>query len=912
MNVKVRLFYLTALLIVGTSLAAHAVLLPNNFWVNPTFESGTDLNQTNGTPTNWNRVGGDPTICQVITNNSVSSSHSLAVIDANNGSDGYGEWYSDVLLSSHASGGDTLDIQWYEMYNLDSPEMRLTVLFYNASDAIVGQKHFVTSGTSSPGWVSTIADSTFTKRNGSLSVPFGAVKMRCSLVSGGSGTVSGVMIIDDLSVARAPVANLLFGNFWVNPSFELGANLNQTTGTPTNWNRGGGDPSICQVITNNFSSSNHSLAVIDNNTSGSGYGEWYSDVPLSGHASPGDTLNIQWFEMYNISGPEMRLSVLFFDGAESVVGETHFVTSGTTNAGWLGTIESSTFTKRNGSLLVPSGAVKMRCLLVSGGSASITGVMIIDDLSVARVTPVVSGNFWLNSTFETGSNLDQTNGTPANWNRGGSDASIDQVTTNKFTSASHALAVIDTNASGYGEWYSDVSLSGNANPGDLLDVAWFEMYGITNGEMRVTVGFFTTGGSFISETHFTVTGNSAGWLGTISASPFVARQQEVRVPAGAGKIRVALASAGPVATLGIMVIDDLTVTLHPATILAGNFFLNPTFENGDQLDNPTAALPGGIWSRGGSDGSIDQVSTANSVSPTHSLSLVDSNDTGYGEWYGFLTLPAVNAGDVLDFQWFQIYSVTNGSMRLSIAFTDGSNVQLENHDFNVSGESSGWLGTVSASPFERRNERLVVPAGAVKLRFNFASGGSSSVIGTVLIDDLSVRISKPVFTGITSDISGKTLTWDSVPGKTYTVQFASALGLGSPPPGHLLLQDWLRAALKLRIRTPQRILATSDSIKLSRNNSRKPADSNSCGPIELSQRAKSRNGNRKPQNRRSVAELAEAFGKRRIRRFSFYPSVESSRKYNPKRRDTAHIHTLRETRAIHVKQVSLLWPLKIL
>ena len=30
------------------------------------------------------------------------------------------------MLSGQASPGDTLDIQWYEMYNLDGPEMRLT------------------------------------------------------------------------------------------------------------------------------------------------------------------------------------------------------------------------------------------------------------------------------------------------------------------------------------------------------------------------------------------------------------------------------------------------------------------------------------------------------------------------------------------------------------------------------------------------------------------------------------------------------------------------------------------------------------------------------------------------------------------------------------------------------------------
>ena len=766
-----------AFLLLGAPLVPAAIL-PGNFWVNPSFELGTNLDQTDGTLDNWNRGGNTPAICQVVTNNSVSAGHSLAVVDTDAG-DLYGEWYSDVLLSGHAAGGDTVDIQWYEMYNLDGPEMRLTVLFFNASDNVVGQTSFVTSGTTSAGWVSSIADSTFTQRNGSLAVPVGAVKMRCSLVSGGSGTITGVMVIDDLSVARAHVPNLLFGNFWVNPSFELGSNLDQTDGTVSNWNRGGNGTNICQVITTNYASFNHALAVIDTKA-GDFYGEWYSDVLLSGNASPGDTLNLQWFEMYHVSGAEMRLTVLFFDGTDAVVGQTHFVTSGTKNAGWLGTIANSTFTKRNGSLLVPPGAVKMRCSLVSGGSGTITGVMIIDDLSVARVTPLVSGNFWVNSTFETGTNLNQADGTPANWSRGGTDGTIDQVTTNNSASPTHALAVVDSNASGYGEWYSDGLLSGNASPGDLLDVKWSEMYGITNGQMRVTVGFFTAAGSFITETHFVASGNSAGWLGTIAGSPFVKRQQEVLVPAGAGKLRVALASAGPVETVGVMVIDDLTVAIHPTTVLTGNLFPNPTFEEGDQLDNPTAALPAGIWSRGGSDGTIDQVSTGNSVSPSHSLSLVDNNVSGYGEWYGFLTLIGVAPGDVLDLQWFQLYSVTNGSMRLTFAFTDAGNGQLENHDYNVSGESPGWLGSVATSPFERQNQRLLVPVGTVKLRVNLASGGSSLVTGTMLIDDLSVALSKPRITGLVPQVGSYDLTWDSVPGKTYTVQFGNTLGTLAP------------------------------------------------------------------------------------------------------------------------------------
>jgi hypothetical protein len=777
MNVRLRLYCLTALLIISGAVVAPAALLPNNFWQNSSFELGTLLNQTDGSVSNWNRGGGDSTICQVITNNSVSSSHALAVTDNNITGSGYGEWYSDVPLSGHASEGDTLDLQWYEMYHLSAPEMRLSVLFFDASDSVVGQTHYVTSGTNSPGWVSTVANSTFTKRNASLVVPLAAVKLRCSLVSGGSASITGVMVIDDLSVARSPVPNLLAGNFWVNPSFELGSNLDQASGTISNWNRGGNDPTICQLLTNNFASSNHALAVVDTNA-GDLYGEWYSDVLLAGHAGPGDTLSMQWFEMYNISDHEMRLTVLFFDALDSIVGEIHFVTSGTTNAGWNGTIENSTFTKRNGLLLVPLGAVKMRCSLVSGGSGILTGVMIIDDLSVAKVPPLVSGNFWVNSTFETGSGLDQTNGTPANWNRGGSDGSIDQVTTNNFTSSSHALAVVDSSATGYGEWYSDVFLAGHALPGDLLDIKWSEMYGVTNGEMRVTVAFFTAAGAFISETHFLATGNSAGWLGGFAGSTFVGREQKLTVPAGAGKLRVALASAGPVATLGLMAIDDLSVGVVPATVLTGNFFPNPTFEDGSQMDNPALAAPAGGWSRGGSDGSVDQVTIGNSVSPMHSLSLLDNNVDGYGEWYMFLTLSPFGIGDndVLDLQWFQVYSVTNGDMRLSFAFIDSTGGTLANTDFNVNGNSPGWAGSLAASTFEKHAARVPVPVGTVKLRVNFASGGASSVTGNMVIDDLSVRLSKPVITSVVVQGGGKNLTWNSMPSKMYTVQFASSLG----------------------------------------------------------------------------------------------------------------------------------------
>ena len=56
----------------------------------------------------------------------------------------------------------------------------------------------------------------------------------------------------------------------------------------------------------------------------------------------------------------------------------------------------------------------------------------------------------------------------------------------------------------------------------------------------------------------------------------------------------------------MLIIDDLSAAVHfvpplPPTVLAGNFFPNPTFEEGVQLDNPTLGIPAGGWNRGGSN-----------------------------------------------------------------------------------------------------------------------------------------------------------------------------------------------------------------------------------------------------------------------------------------------------------------------
>ena len=100
---------------------------------------------------------------------------------------------------------------------------------------------------------------------------------------------------------------------------------------------------------------------------------------------------------------------------------------------------------------------------------------------IASSGQVAAGNFWPNSTFEAGTELDTAAGTPSSWNRGGSNGAICEVTAATSVSPTHALFLNDQDASSYGEWYADQSLSGFATPGDVLELRWSEKFEVIGG-----------------------------------------------------------------------------------------------------------------------------------------------------------------------------------------------------------------------------------------------------------------------------------------------------------------------------------------------------------------------------------------------------------------------------------------------
>ncbi len=561
---------------------------------------------------------------------------------------------------------------------------------------------------------------------------------------------------------------------------------------PTGWNfYNSGSSYITQVATNNYVSATHALTVVDNDPLN--YGSWYSDlVSLSGQATPGGTLNVQWFQLYSVTNGQMRVTFSFFDASSNHLEDISYQVTGN-SPGWQGAVVGSGFTEVNQQLTVPANGALLQVQLVSGGSASTVGIMIIDDLSVTppQTPAILPGNFWPNSTFASGANLGQTNGTPTGWIRNGSDTTIDQVVTVNST-PTYALAVIDEETNQYGEWDGDLTLSpSNAVPGNLVNIQYSALYSVTNGPMRLSVLFFDANSNQLSEADFNVTGNSSGWDGAIAGSSFTVESNQVLVPANSARMRFALVSGGPELGTGLLLIENLSAAVQyvppiPATVLAGNFFPNPTFEEGVDLDNPTLGAPAGGWQRGGSSPEMDQMSTNNWTSPTQSLAMVDTDTNNYAQWYMSFDLPgSVTNGDAVDIQWFWIYNVTNGAMRMTFTFLDTHGNNVGQHDFNTAlnndsgtgGTNAGWQGSVGPpTTFDEEFQRLVVPSGATQIQVLPTSGGAELVTGVMLVDDLSVRLSVPNITAVAPQPGGGiNLTWNSMQTMNYAVLFSSTL-----------------------------------------------------------------------------------------------------------------------------------------
>jgi len=183
------------------------------------------------------------------------------------------------------------------------------------------------------------------------------------------------------------------------------------------------------------------------------------------------------------------------------------------------------------------------------------------------------------------------------------------------------------------------------------DQAWRE----GPGEMYLAVRFLDEAGEQMTIKRWNLSGESPGWNGDLVSATFTHRREMVVVPPGTTHIQMVITSAGPPATVGLYVVDDLVVSKFsssagPATVLLGTPFGQPGSEA------PVGQNPPG-WIRQGTNPRMAKVVEIGRPT-TRALAILDEDPRGHAEWHSLKTrVPHVSPSDQLLMEWNEVYTM---------------------------------------------------------------------------------------------------------------------------------------------------------------------------------------------------------------------------------------------------------------
>jgi len=189
---------------------------------------------------------------------------------------------------------------------------------------------------------------------------------------------------------------------------------------------------------------------------------------------------------------------------------------------------------------------------------------------------------------------------------------------------------------------------------DGVDSGWRQV----GGEMNLTVRFYNDAGDQINQSIFTVAGDSPGWDGSLMTSLLTHRREAVVVPPQASRIMIVISSAGGPDTVGIYVVDNLTISR-----------INPNGEAQVLLKSPFDAaqksyvetyLPDG-WMHDGTHPSMAKIVEVGKDPATAAFAVLDNDPFSHAEWHNIMdTAPRVAPGDHLVVEWNEMFSIGIG------------------------------------------------------------------------------------------------------------------------------------------------------------------------------------------------------------------------------------------------------------
>ncbi len=170
----------------------------------------------------------------------------------------------------------------------------------------------------------------------------------------------------------------------------------------------------------------------------------------------------------------MSLVAQVLDEGGKVVSQARFPATGRSE-GWKSTLEESTMTRRVEPIFIPANATGIR-LSLNSGSPDTTGFFGIDYFGLESAG--VEGSFLKNGEFIYNAYTTSPAGSPAGWQRSGSDLSIARMI---LRPGRPGIGLVDGDQTRSGEWSSTEPLPSGKRTGGIYSLTWYEAYNVIGG-----------------------------------------------------------------------------------------------------------------------------------------------------------------------------------------------------------------------------------------------------------------------------------------------------------------------------------------------------------------------------------------------------------------------------------------------
>ena len=241
--------------------------------------------------------------------------------------------------------------------------------------------------------------------------------------------------------------------------------------------------------------------------------------------------------------------------------------------------------------------------------------------------------------------------------------------------------------------------------------------------MRMMIRFIDANERDIAEQVFEARGESPGWTGNFTNSPWIRRKEVITVPAGADRFWVVISSAGPPEAVGAFAIRKLAFSR--ADVDTNEIMMIPPVkrEASKAAEESTKVSPVG-WGRAGIR-PVDALLLRSGQDEDVILAIADGHPLGHADWGTAKAQgPILVPGQKLTFSWQEVYSI--GVANYGQA--DYPKIPAGLYRFRM--EALDLMGV----PTGRSSSRLViVPVAAWKtLWFWVAVGGAMGAVSVII------------------------------------------------------------------------------------------------------------------------------------------------------------------------------------